>query len=188
MMQKRSPKKLDLKFSPQVIDIVQFGSSVIEDKAFNDIDIAIIFEKIPLKDQLSQAQEIKKQLKNIYEKDIHVKTYDFRTLFDESNFAREGILFYGISLVNEKYFAEKLGLKPRMQIEYDLKDMQKKDKVRFHYLLKGKKNGSGLLIEYGGELVKPGLIEFEPRFEKIFTDKIKEEISSYNIKKIFCTK
>ena len=62
MTQKLWQKKLKLNYSKDVFDIVQFGSSVIEGEAPNDIDIAVIFNKIPLKDQLNQAQKIKIQI------------------------------------------------------------------------------------------------------------------------------
>ena len=61
MMQKLWQEKLKLNYSKNVFDIVQFGSSVIEGENPRDLDIAVIFQKIPLKEQLEEAQKIKKQ-------------------------------------------------------------------------------------------------------------------------------
>ena len=47
-------KKPELNYSKDVFDIVQFGSSVKEGENPNDLDIAVIFNKIPLKEQLNQ--------------------------------------------------------------------------------------------------------------------------------------
>ncbi len=49
MTHKLWQKKLELRHSKSVIDIVQFGSTTQEGKTPNDIDIAVIFKSIPLK-------------------------------------------------------------------------------------------------------------------------------------------
>lgn len=184
MMQKLWLKKLKLDYSKDVFDIVQFGSSVMEHSLPNDIDVAVIFQKIPLKDQLNQAQEIKKQLQKEADVPIHVKSWDLYSLFDEANFAKEGILFYGKSLVYKDYFVNRFGFKPRIQVSYSLEKLEKKDKVRFHYMLKGKKGEYGLLKKYGGELLKPGLIEIYPEYEEVFAASIKKIVSDFKSKKI----
>jgi len=174
MTQKLWLKKPKLNYSKDVFDIVQFGSSVIENREPNDLDIAVIFYKISLKEQLNQAQEIKKQLKEISEIPVHVSSFDLYSLFDKSNFARENILFYGKSIISGNYFSEKFGLKPSIQIFYSLKDLEKKEKIRFNYLLNGKKGNYGLLRKYKGKLLKPGLIEIFPEYEEIFINSIKK--------------
>jgi len=177
-------KKLKLSYSKEVIDIVQFGSSVFLDSNPRDVDVAIIFNKIPVKEQLIEAQKIKKQLEEFTEFSIHVSAFDFYSLFDKNNFAREGILIYGRSLINDRYFSEQFGLKPRIQISYSLKKLKKKDKVRMNYLLSGKGGDYGLLRNHGGKLINPGLIEIFPEFENIFVERIKNITSEFKIKKI----
>jgi len=139
MMQKFWLKKLKLDYSKDVLDIVQFGSSVMEGASPNDIDIVVIFQNIPIKHQLNQAQDIKKQIQKESEIPVHVKSFSLYSFFEEANFAKEGILFYGRSLIYKDYFANRLGFTPRIQVYYSLGKLEKKDKVRFHYMLKGKK-------------------------------------------------
>jgi len=184
MMQKLWQKKLKLKYSKDVFDIVVFGSSVLESKIPNDLDIAVIFDKIQLKNQLNQAQEIKKQIQKNTTLPVHIKSFDLYSLFDKSNFAKENILFYGKSLISNDYFSKKLGFIPKMQIHYSLKNLEKKDKIRFNYMLNGKKQNYGLIKKYGGELLKPGLVEIPPEFEKIFIDSIKKITSEFKIQKV----
>jgi hypothetical protein len=155
-----------------------------EDSKPNDIDVAVIFQKIPIKEQLNRAQEIKKQLQKLSELPIHVKPFDLYSFFDESNFAKENILFYGRSLISGAYFSEKLGLNPKIQILYSLIKLKKKEKIRFHYMLKGKKGEYGLLRKYGGNLLKPGLIEIFPEYEKIFINSIKKLTTEFQVRKI----
>lgn len=184
MMQKLWQEKLKLNYNKEVLDIVQFGSSVIEEKIPNDIDIAVIFNKISLKEQLNEAQEIKKQLEKLSEKPIHINSFDLYTLFDKSNFAKENILFYGKSLINKDNFAKRFGLNPKIQIYYSLQKLRKKDKIRFNYMLNGKKGEYGLLRKYNGSLLKPGLIEINPEFEDIFVNAIKEFKTEFKTKKL----
>lgn len=177
-------KKLKLNYSKEVFDIVQFGSSVIEEIAPNDIDIAVIFKNISLKKQLEQSQKIKQQLSKELNLPIHIKSYDLYSLFDKSNFARENILFYGKSLISKDYFFKKLGFVPKIQIYYSLKDLEKKDKIRFNYLMNGKAGNYGLLRKYSGKLLKPGVIEILPEHKEIFIQNIKKLISNFKVLEI----
>lgn len=185
MTQETWRRKPELNYSKDVFDIVQFGSSVIEGKEARDVDIAVIFKKIPIKEQLIQAQQIKRQIQAFTDKEVHINSFDLISLFESSNFSREGILFYGISLVNEQHFSKKLGMTPRLQIYYSLKNLEKKVKIRFNYLLNGRGGKYGLLREYSGKLVKPGLVEISPRHEEIFKKAMSEITSDFSIKKIF---
>jgi len=184
MTQKLWLRKLKLIYSKDVFDIIQFGSSVIEESKPNDIDIVVIFNKIPLKEQLNQAQEIKKQLQKYSELPVHITSFDLYSFFDKGNFSKENILFYGRSLISGNYFSKKLGFDSKIQIYYSLKDLEKKDKVRFNYMLNGKKGEYGLLRKYGGKLLKPGLIEIYPEFEDIFVSSIKKITTNFQVKKI----
>ena len=185
MMQKLWQKKLKLSYSKEVIDIVQFGSSIMESSKPNDIDIAVIFNKIPLKDQLNESQKIKKQIQSLSSIPVHVKSFDLYSLFDSSNFAKENILFYGKSILSGDYFSKHFGFSPKLQISYSLKNLEKKDKIRFNYLMNGKKGKYGLLRKYGGHLLNPGLIEIYPEFEDVFIEAIKEITSDFKVKKTF---
>ncbi|MFA5020309.1 MAG: hypothetical protein WC533_04380 [Candidatus Pacearchaeota archaeon] len=182
-MQNLWQKKLKLNYSKDVVDIVQFGSSISSDTP-NDVDIAIIFWKIPVKEQLIQSQNIKKQLEKVSDIPIHVTSFDISSFFNESNFAKENILISGKSLISGDFFAKSFGFTPRLQISYSLTKLKKKDKVRFNYMLNGKKGNYGLLRKYGGVLLHPGLIEISPDFETIFLKAIKEITDKFKIKKI----
>ena len=184
MMQKLWLRKLKLKYNKDVLDIVQFGSSVEEGKTPNDLDVAVIFSKIPLKEQLDQSQDIKKQLEKLVEIPVHINSFDLYNLFDSSNFAKESILFYGKSIIHGDDFVKRLGFSSKIQIYYSLEKLKKKDKVRFNYMLNGKGGEYGLLREHKGELLKPGLIEISPGSENIFINSIKEFKVEFRVKKV----
>ena len=183
-MQKKSQKKQELIYSSNVLDIVKFGSSVLENSKPNDIDIAVIFKSIPVKEQLEEAQKIKRQLEKFYTLPIHIKSYDFYSFFDKGNFAKENILFYGESLIFQDSFAERFGVNPKIQIYYSLKELKKKDKIKFNYMLNGKKGEYGLLRKYQGSLLKPGLIQINPKYENLFMESMKKIASNFEVKKV----
>ena len=185
MMQKLWQKKLKLNYSKNVIDIVQFGSSVLEESEPKDIDIAVIFQKIPLKEQLEERQKIKNQIQKLVELPVHIESFDFYSFFDKGNFAKEGVLFYGKSLINKNNFSENFGLIPKLRISYVLKDLKKKDKVRFNYLLNGKKISYGLLRRYEGKIIAPGVVETLPEHENIFLEKMKKITKNIKVERVF---
>lgn len=184
-MQNLWQKKPKLNYNENIFDIVQFGSSVIEKRDANDLDVAVIFKKTSMKEQLLEAQKIKKQLKEYCEIPIHISSFELESFFDKSNFSREGILFYGISLLSGDFFAKKFGLTPRLQISYSLISLKKKDKVRFHYQLQGKGGKYGLLRKYGGKLLEPGLIAISPTHEEIFVQAVKKITSEFKVQRVF---
>ncbi len=185
MTQKLWLKKLKPDYSSDVVDIVQFGSSIFEDSDPNDVDMGIIFDKIPIKKQLEESQKIKTQLQKKIKLKIDVKSYDFYSLFNKSNFAREGMLFYGKSIITGKEFAKQFGLIPKIRIKYDLSNLKKKEKVKFNYTLSGKQKNYGLLRKYNGRLISPKIIEINPEHEKIFMKKLMSITKKLEIEKIF---
>jgi len=184
-MQKLWQKKLKLDYSREVMDIVQFGSSLSENIFPNDIDIAVIFKKIPVKEQLIEGQKIKKQIQKLTELPVHVESFDFYSFFERGNFAREGILFYGKSLITKENFAERFGMTPKLRIYYALENLEKKTKVKFNYLLSGKGGNYGLLRKYQGKIISPGVVETLPENEKIFIEKMKKITDKINVEKVF---
>lgn len=185
MTQNLWQKKLKLIYPKEVMDIVLFGSAVFDFESASDLDIAVIFKKIPLKQQLECSQKIKNQLRQKFNKEIHLSSLDFYSLFDDGNFAREGILFYGKSLINGKDFAENFGLKPILRIYYKLDKLEKKDKVRFNYLLSGRGGKYGLFKKYSGRIKSPGVIEISPEHEKVFLESMKKISNDVSIERCF---
>jgi len=162
-------KRRALKYNNKVLDIVQFGSSMKENSDPKDIDIAVIFTNTPIKDQLIESQKIKKQIEKEVDKEVHIKSYDLYSLLDQANFA--------------KIF----GLNPKIQIIYRLEKLDKKTKIRFHYMLRGRQKQYGLLKKYGGKLISPGLIEIMPEHENIFIEAIETITKNYEKKNIMYT-
>src|SRR3989338_6840846 len=123
-------KKITLSYSKDVLCIVQFGSSVLEDSKPNDVDIAVIFKCIPLKQQLEESQRIKKQLGKFSQLPVHIKSFDFYSFFNKGNFAKEDILFYGKNLISGEQLSRLFGVSAKLQVYYYFKKLKKKDKKK----------------------------------------------------------
>lgn len=185
MMQKLWQKNWKLNYSKDVIDIVLFGSAVHSSENATDMDIVVLFKKIPVKEQLEQAQEIKKQIQSQSALQVHIKSFDTQSFFDKGNFAREGILFYGKSILFNKDFSENFGLSPKLRIYYALDKLEKKDKVKFNYLLSGKQGNYGLLRKFGGKIISPGVIETLPENEFLLVEPMKKITKDVRTEKSF---
>lgn len=175
-------EKLDLDY-PNVIDMIQFGSSIRINSKPNDIDIAVIYEKISLDKQLSTSQKIKNYLKTKSDVPIDIHSFDIDSFFKDSNFSRKNILFYGKSLISGKYFANRFSLDPWIIIKYDLSNLEKKDKVRLNYHLSGKSGSYGMLKE-AGKIFSPGVVQIRPEYEDIIISKISEVTKDFKIERV----
>ena len=177
-------EKQGLDYSDKVIDIIQYGSSVMESVEPNDIDIAVIYRSgTSLKEQLEESQKIKGQLRD--RKELDVKSFTIESLFEPSNFAREGIMLYGVSILNKRYFARLFGLDPKIHVKYNLSQLEKKDKVRLNYFLSGKREREGILKKSKGKILSPGLIEIPPEYEKVIVERLKTITDNVDVKGIF---
>ncbi|MFT4326499.1 MAG: hypothetical protein ACMXYK_03290 [Candidatus Woesearchaeota archaeon] len=157
-----------------VLDIIQYGSSIQYGIEPKDIDIAVLCKEIPLKEQLNLQQEIKTFFEKQSAIPIHIKTFTLYSLFSEGNFAKQSIVL-GISLYTHDFFMNKYGFQPTLKVTYSLKGLEKKDKVTFNYFLQHK--NKGFLTISQGHIVSPGTIEFNPCYEKYFLEKVPSKIS-----------
>jgi hypothetical protein len=185
MTQKLWQKNWKLNCSKDVIDIALFGSAILSSETTNDIDIVVLFKKIPVKEQLQQSQEIKKQIQEQSSLPVHIKSFDVDSFFDGGNFAREGILFYGKSVIKKQDFSENFGLSPKSRIYYALDKLEKKAKVKFNYLLSGRQGNYGLLRKSGGQLLAPGIIETSPENEHFFVEQMKKITKDIRVERCF---
>lgn len=155
-----------------VFDIVIYGSYVKGKLDFNDVDLMIIFYDLPLNKRLERAQDLKSIIKKEI-RHIDIKTMNFEDFFDESFFARQGLLIEGKSLIKNKMLAELLGFKGFSIFSYNLKNLDHNKKTQFTYALSGR-NSEGVLkllqgISLGRGAVKIPIehsIEFEQFLQK----------------------
>ena len=139
-----------------IFDIVTYGSAVKGKNIPNDIDIAVIFKEGTLKERLNKIQKIKEKIKIGIK--IDIKGILLEELFNSVFFARSGIIIEGISIFDEKPFANKLDFEGICLFIYDLKNKSHTEKVKFNYVLSGR-NAKGIIAQLEGRALGPGVIE-----------------------------
>lgn len=139
-----------------IFDIVLYGSAVKGKLNPRDLDVVVVFRSGSLKERLDEIQKIKTKIKTKITVDI--KGILWEELFQEEFFARSGIFLEGISLFSGEPFSKKIGYNSKVLFFYDLQNKNHNEKVKFNYLLSGRK-GKGILKKINAIRLTPGVIE-----------------------------
>ena len=123
----------------EIVDIILFGSIIRGKEKPADVDILIIYK---LKDNLDLNYKLKKQFGDL---NIQIISKVYSDLFRPTFIAREAILSEGYSLVNRVFISEGLGYSNEVLFRYELKKLNKSERMRFYYALYGRNNSSGML-------------------------------------------
>ncbi len=135
----------------EVFDVVLYGSTVIGKPSPNDIDIMILTkERLHPGEVRSLVLEFKAELKGILPgKRLDIRTMAIEDLFDPNNLASLGVVIEGLSLTRGKPLAELMNGKAYTLFRFTLRGMERKDRVRFQYALRGRDGKGGILKELG---------------------------------------
>ena len=125
----------------EVIDIILFGSVIKGKSKPSDIDLLIIYKS---KDNIDLNYQLKKQLEK-YKLNMQITSKIYPDIFKTNFKARESILSEGYSLVNNISISEGLGYSNLKLFKYELKNLNKSERMRFYYALYGRNNAEGVL-------------------------------------------
>ena len=174
------------KQNKEVFDIIIYGSIVKGKLDFNDIDLMIIFNTIPLKKRLEIAQNLKFHLKDEIQH-IDIKTMNFEDFFDETFMARQGILIEGVSLIKNKSLAELMGFNGFSIFTYNLKNLDHNKKTQFTYALGGR-NSEGVLKSLKGASLGRGAVQIPIEHSNEFESFLQKWSINYKMKNILESK
>lgn len=132
-------KEFYKKNANKIIDIILFGSSIKGKEEPKDIDLLILFKE---KKDFDLSYELKKKLKK-FNLEITLKSY--KELFENTFKAREAILSEGFSLIQNKFISSGFGFNNFILFKYELKNLNKSDRMRFYYSLYGRGKQFGIL-------------------------------------------
>jgi len=168
-----------------IFDIVLYGSLMKGKVKPNDIDLMVIFKKGTLKERLSRIQNIKNKIKTTQK--IDIKGMLLEELFQESFFGRSGIFLEGISLFNEKHFSSKIDFNNSALFIYNLKDKTHNEKVKFNYILSGRKD-QGVIEWLEGKHLAPGVVQIPIKNSLEFEEILKKHKINFYKKNILIQK
>jgi predicted nucleotidyltransferase len=135
-------KKILKEHNQEILDIILFGSCMKGKEKPKDIDLLVIYKS---NKNIDTSYELKKNLKSQgFVVEITDKTYE--ELLNGSFKAIEGILGEGFSFKSKKLLSESLGYLNFNLFKYNLKRLNKSEKMRFYYSLYGRtKNQQGII-------------------------------------------
>ncbi|MDD5651620.1 MAG: nucleotidyltransferase domain-containing protein [Candidatus Nanoarchaeia archaeon] len=131
-----------------ILDVILFGSIVKGKTNPNDIDICIIFKE---KIDKELIRDLNKNFENVH---FSILTAD--NFFKNPHALIRTLLFEGESIITNKKISEIYGLKAYSLFTYDIKKLDNSKKVRFLYLLKGRRNEIGIVKEFNGNFIGSG--------------------------------
>lgn len=148
-------KKFYQKNRENIIDVVLFGSAVKGKARPNDLDLLLIFKSKVILD-LSYA--LRKSLEKLgFKTEIVSKTY--QDLFNPNFKARESFLTEGYSLILNNFISRGLGFNNFILFKYNLKSLNKSQRMMFYYALYGrKKTDIGMLQKLNSKKFSENLI------------------------------
>lgn len=152
----------------EVVDILLFGSVVKGKEKPNDIDLLVVYR---FKENLELDYELRKELENL-NLNIQITGRTYAGLFNPSFIAREAVLSEGYSMIQNKYFSEGLGYSNCILFRYELKGLNKSERMRFYYSLYGR-GSEGMLKKLNG-------IKFSERVIIVPADKSEETVQYFN--------
>jgi len=128
----------------EILDIILFGSSIKGKDKPNDIDILILYKN---KKDINLSYELRKKLNKIgFKVSISDKTY--KTLIDGTFTPTEAIFSEGYSIIYDKFIANGIGYLSLTLFKYNLKPLNKSQRMRFYYSLYGRNKQKGIIKEF----------------------------------------
>ena len=168
-----------------IFDIILYGSAVKGKRIARDIDIMVIFLEGSLRERLAKIQNIKNKLKIVLkDKELDIKQTLLKDLFSPEFLARTGILLEGISIYKNKKFCETLGFKAFALFWYDLKGLTHTQKVKFNYILAGRRTSKGVVKVLKGERLAKGVVKIPIEHSIEFEEILKANHVNYKKKNI----
>lgn len=136
-------------------DIVVYGSSVRGSSA-RDIDLILILSGgVETGDDL--AYSLKERLAG-EQREFDVKSKTLKQLFDPNFLAGGSIILEGYSLISEEFISQKLNLENYSLFKYNLGNLNKNEKTKFTYALKGRGDNPGIVDNLSARHFSCGVI------------------------------
>ena len=168
----------------KVFDIVLYGSSVKGKEEPNDYDFMLLLRGAREGERFDLAFEFKEKLLDLgfpHEK-LDVKAINLESLWDPNYLATPGIIIEGFSLTKGKLIHELMNGEGYSLFNINLHGLDKNQRKKFNYALKGRNGDGGVLKEINGKYLGPWvvLIPIESTYKfKEFLDFWGVEFESY---------
>ena len=141
---KKRIKELDLK---EIVDIILFGSQVKGKDFPEDIDLCVIF-----RNKIDQEFLNRLELK-IKKVNVHLSSLNVNDFFKKPHSLVKTIILEGESILTGNKISNNFGFSSYSLFSYGLSGLGASEKVRFVYLMKGRKKTRGVVDQLAGEWI-----------------------------------
>jgi predicted nucleotidyltransferase len=141
---KEKSRELDLK---NIEDIVLFGSQVKGKEFPADIDLCVIF-KNKVDSEFLKELELK-----IKEVNVHVSSLSIDDFFKKPHSLVKTMIVEGESILTGNKISKNFGFSSYSLFSYNLSGLKASEKVRFVYLMKGRRKNNGVVKQLRGEWI-----------------------------------
>ena len=160
-----------------IIDVILFGSFVRGKTKARDIDLCILIKDEDEKRSIDLTDSLSKLVLN-----SHVNILTLSDIMG-GNALVKTLMHEGISIKTKKRFSGSFGFSNKSLFMYNLKDFSPSKRVRFHYMLKGRKS-EGVLKEVEGKFIGTGSILVPTSKEDILKEVFEQWNVDYKIERI----
>lgn len=166
----------------KVQDVILFGSVMRGKSNPSDIDLCILAGKSDEKRALDLIDSLGKLADNLKLKShISLLTSDD---FVAGNTLAKTLLAEGYSLKHKERFSSVIGFAAKSLFVYTLKHFSSSERVKFHYMLKGRYGSKGILKETKGEFLGAGSITVPINKEDLLKDVFDRWKVKYTVSRI----
>ncbi|MDO8643219.1 MAG: nucleotidyltransferase domain-containing protein [Candidatus Woesearchaeota archaeon] len=151
----------------KALDVILFGSAARGKMQPQDIDLCILISDT----DEEKSIELVDSLGKITEKDVktHI-TILTATALVKGNTLTRTLLSEGVSIKHKTDFSRRGGYEKKTLFVYSLKHFSASQRVRFHYLLRGRYGMRGILAEVEGKLMGTGTMAVPTEKEDILKE------------------
>ncbi|MBN1156556.1 nucleotidyltransferase domain-containing protein [Candidatus Woesearchaeota archaeon] len=156
-----------------IIDVVIFGSTVRGKTSPNDIDVCLIIPVTVEKKAIDIAASFRKEFG-----EFHVSVMTDNDFVKGRHTLVKTLLTEGASVMNGESVSKLFGFNNETLFTYALAGFRPADRVRFHYLLRGRRGAKGILKETKAQILGDGVLIVPTEKE----DVIREVFEKWKVK------
>ncbi|HLD38009.1 MAG TPA: nucleotidyltransferase domain-containing protein [Candidatus Nanoarchaeia archaeon] len=132
----------------EIADVMLFGSAAKGKEFPMDIDLCIIFKKEISKEIINNIENKLKEF------NVHISSLVVDNFFKKPHSLVKTLFVEGISVLHKAQpFIKNFGFSSYVLYSYDLSKLNPSEKVKFVYLLKGRKEEIGIIKKMNGEWI-----------------------------------
>jgi predicted nucleotidyltransferase len=162
-----------------ITDAIIFGSSARENATPGDVDVCLIVPDTMEKKSIDIADNFRKEFG-----EMHVSIITETDFLKGKHTLVKTLLSEGVSVTSGESLSKAYGFDNKTLFTYSLSGFKPADRVRFHYLLRGRRGTKGILDEIKAEILGDGVMLVPTKKEDILREVLEMWKVKYKTRRI----